>query len=121
MIVLLFYPSFSGRFPTTGYRISGESAIYKFLEKQPKNSLIATLSDEGDNIPTFAQRSVLVAREYALPFHLGYYSQIRQRITDLIHAQYSQDITAAQRLIQKYGVDFWLVERYSFFPGVFNQ
>ncbi|WP_103123891.1 hypothetical protein [Nostoc cycadae] len=111
---LLLYPNFSGRFPTTDYRQSTASALYKFLQQQPKDTLVATLSDEADNIPTFAQRPILVGREYALPFHLGYYSQIRQRIIDLLHAQYSQDLTPAKQLIQKYGVDFWLIENTSF-------
>ncbi len=113
-IVLLFYPNFSGRFPTTDYRQSGEVSLYKFLQQQPQDILIATLADEADNIPTFAQRSILVGREYALPFHLGYYSQIRQRTSDLIDAQYSQDLIAAKQLIQKYKVSFWLVENTAF-------
>jgi hypothetical protein len=115
-VVLLFYPNFSGRFPTTDYRQSGEVSLYKFLQQQPQDILIATLADEADNIPTFAQRSILVGREYALPFHLGYYSQIRQRTSDLIDAQYSQDLVAAKQLIQKYKVSFWLVERTAFQP-----
>ncbi|HIK07885.1 MAG TPA: hypothetical protein IGS40_24880 [Trichormus sp. M33_DOE_039] len=114
VLVLLLYPNFSGRFPTTDYRQSTASALYKFLQQQPKDILVATLSDEADNIPTFAQRPILVGREYALPFHLGYYSQIRQRTIDLIQAQYSQDLTSAKQLIHKYGVDFWLVENTSF-------
>ncbi|MBD2363036.1 hypothetical protein H6G36_17895 [Anabaena minutissima FACHB-250] len=114
VIVLLLYPNFSGRFPTSDYRQSTASVLYKFLQEQPKDSLVATLADEADNIPTFAQRPILVGREYALPFHLGYYSQIRQRTIDLIHAQYSQDLTPAKQLIQKYGVDFWLLESTSF-------
>ncbi|QSJ20710.1 hypothetical protein JYQ62_09540 [Nostoc sp. UHCC 0702] len=119
--VLILYPNFSGRFPTTDYRQSGESALYKFLQQQPKDSLIATLSDEADNIPTFAQRSILVGREYALPFHLGYYSLIRQRTSDLIVAQYSQNLTAAKQLIQKYKVNFWLLERTAFQPEYLTE
>ncbi|MEA5504534.1 hypothetical protein VB735_15700 [Halotia wernerae UHCC 0503] len=115
-VVLLFYPNFSGRFPTTDYRQSGEVSLYKFLQQQPQDILIATLADEADNIPTFAQRSILVGREYALPFHIGYYSQIRQRTSDLIDAQYSQDLVAAKKLIQKYKVSFWLIEHTAFQP-----
>ncbi|MCW5312316.1 hypothetical protein GTQ43_00135 [Nostoc sp. KVJ3] len=113
-IALIVYPNVSGRFPTTDYRQSGELALYKFLQQQPKDSLIATLSDEADNIPTFAQKSILVGREYALPFHIGYYSQIRQRTTDLINAQYSQNLAAAKKLIQMYKVNLWLLERTAF-------
>ncbi len=113
---LFLYPNFSAGFPMTNFRVSGDSALYEFLKTQPKDILIASLSDEANNIPTFAQRSILVSREYALPFHLGYYRQIRQRTIDLIHAQYSQDLAAAKQLIQKYGVDFWLLERKAFTP-----
>jgi hypothetical protein len=113
---LVLFPHFSNGFPRTNYRLSNESALYKFFQKQPKNILIATLSDEANNIPTFAQRSILIGKEYALPFHLGYYRQIHQRSIDLIHAQYSQDLLAAQQLIQKYGITFWLLERVAFTP-----
>ncbi|WP_242056460.1 MULTISPECIES: hypothetical protein [unclassified Nostoc] len=113
---LFLYPNLSGRFPTTDYRVSRELNLYKFLQQQPKETLVATLADEADNIPTFGQRPILVGREYALPFHIGYYSQIRQRSIDLIRSQYSLDITAAKQLIQNYGVDFWLLERTAFQP-----
>jgi hypothetical protein len=119
--VLVLYPNLSGRFPTTDYRQSGESSLYKFLQQQPKDTLIATLSDEADNIPTFGQRAILVGREYALPFHLGYYSAIRQRTIDLIRAQYSPNLAAAKQLIQNYGVDFWLLERTAFKPEYLTQ
>ncbi|MBD2440793.1 hypothetical protein H6G69_29070 [Nostoc sp. FACHB-110] len=119
--ILFLYPNLSGRFPTTDYRVSTEGNLYQFLQQQPKDSLVATLADEADNIPTFAQRPILVGREYALPFHIGYYSQIRQRTIDLIHGQYSFDITSAQQLIQKYGVDFWLVERTAFQVEYLNK
>jgi hypothetical protein len=113
---LVLFPNFSKGFPKTNYRVSNESALYKFFQRQPKNILIATLSDEANNIPTFAQRSILVGKEYALPFHLGYYRQIHQRSIDLIHAQYSQDLLAARQLIQKYGITFWLLDRVAFTP-----
>ena len=114
---LILFPSFSSNFPATNYRVSGESGLYEFLQKQPQDSLIATLSDEANNIPTFTQRSVLIGKEYALPFHLGYYRQIRQRSLDLIEAQYSPELAPIQQMIQKYGIDFWLLERTAFTPG----
>ena len=114
--VLVLYPHFSGDFPKTNYRVSGEGALYEFLQQQPKNILIATLSDEANNIPTFAHRSILVSKEYALPFHLGYYRQIRQRAIDLIRAQYSPNLAVAKSFVQKYGVNFWLLNREAFTP-----
>lgn len=114
--LLILFPSFFPSFPATNYRISGEGALYQFLQKQPQDSLIATLSDEANNIPTFGRRSVLIGKEYALPFHLGYYRQIRQRSMDLIEAQYSPDLAPVQQIIQRYGIDFWLLDRSAFTP-----
>lgn len=121
LVILLFYPNFLKNYPKSDYRIGTHAELYRFLLAQPKDSLSATLSDEADNLPTFSKRATLTAREYALPFHLGYYSQIRQRTIDLIEAQYSQDLTPAKKLIQKYGVDFWLLERSAFQAEYLNS
>lgn len=114
--VLVFYPQISGNFPRTNYRVATDGTLYQFLQQQPKGTLVASLSDAANNIPTFAQRSILFSKEYALPFHLGYYRQIQQRSLDVIQAQYSPDLTKAQATIQKYGIDFWLLERSTFTP-----
>ncbi|MGD1851770.1 MAG: hypothetical protein ACFCBU_14660 [Cyanophyceae cyanobacterium] len=84
--------------------------IYEFLKGQPKDILVASLAKEADNIPTFAQRSVLAASEYAIPYHWGYYQQLRQRIEDTIVAQYSSDLNVIADFIDQYEVDYWLVE-----------
>ncbi|MGV0029192.1 hypothetical protein [Phormidesmis priestleyi] len=115
-IVLVFYPQTSSEFPSTNLRIGRDTALYQFLQTQPKDTLIATLSDEANNIPTFAQRSVLFSKEYSLPFHLGYYRQIRQRILDIIEAQYSPDLALAKQAIERYHITFWLIERSALTP-----
>ncbi len=114
---LILFPNLSSNFPATNYRVSSEGGLYEFLQKQPQDSLIATLSDEANNIPTFAQRSVLIGKEYALPFHLGYYRQIRQRGLELIEAQYSPELAPVQQMVERYGIDFWLLDRTAFTPG----
>ena len=67
-------------------------------------------------LPTFSQRSILVGREYAIPYHFGYYSQFRQRVVDLTQAQYSQNIADVKTFIQKYQIDFWLLDGGAFTP-----
>ena len=103
--------------PQRRFRIGKEIAFYDFLAGQPKDALIATLDDEADNIPSFSARSVLVAREYSLPYHLGYYDRMRERAVDLINAQYSQDLGEVKRFIDKYGVDLIVVDKKAFEPG----
>jgi len=102
----------------SGYYVVGQApTLYQFLQQQPKNSLIASTDEEASNLPVFAQRAVLVGREYANPYHIGYYRQIRQRAKDLIQAQYSPDLAVVKAFIQTYGINFWLLHRAAFQPG----
>jgi hypothetical protein len=103
-------------FPLTKYKEGHFPALYQFFQQQPKDSLIASVSEEADNLPTFAQRSILVGREYAIPYHWGYYRQFRQRTIDLIQAQYSLNLEEVKQFIQRYGVDFWLLDKTAFTP-----
>lgn len=110
---LLIHPNLLNNFPTTAYKIGRATELYKFFQAQPKDILIASLSPEANNIPTFSKRSILVSAEYSLPYHTKYYAQIRQRAIDLINAHYSLHLTEVQNFIQKYGVDFWLLNSWA--------
>lgn len=103
-------------FPRTDYVVGGAPSLYEFFAQQPKDILIASLAEEANNLPTFSKRSILVGREYANPYHVGYYRQISQRATGLIRAQYSQDLSEVQNFIRTYGVDFLLLDRTAFTP-----
>lgn len=107
------------RILTSGHvQIQGEHPkLYEFFAQQPPDSRIASLTPEADNLPVFSGRSVLVSREAALPFHLGYYQQIQQRVNDLLIAHYSSDPAILRQVTQQYGIDFWLVRRDTFQPA----
>lgn len=113
---LILYPAFVDNFPKTSYQVGGAQQLYQFFAQQPKDTLIASLAEEANNLPTFSQRSILAGREYAIPYHVGYYRRFRERTVELIEAQYSQDLAPALQLIEKYGIDFWLLEPTSFTP-----
>ncbi|HXG92676.1 MAG TPA: hypothetical protein VNN73_09960 [Blastocatellia bacterium] len=106
----------TGSWIDTRYKKGEHPELYEFLSRQPKDALVASLSNEADNLPVFARRSILVGKETAIPFHKGYYSQIRQRAIDLIHAQYSPHLSELQSFIQKYGIAFLLVDDDTFTP-----
>jgi hypothetical protein len=108
--VLLLSPQFY-LFPKVSYVRGTVPSLYKFFAQQPKDILIASLAKEADNIPSFSQRSILVGREYSLPYQLGYYKPIRQRITDLIRAQYSLDLAEVREFVRKYKIDYWMIDR----------
>lgn len=112
----LALPFLSGTVVDTRYKTGENPRLYEFLAAQPRDILIASLSNEAESLPVFARRSNFVGREIALPYHKGYYSQIRQRAIDLINAQYSPDIAELQGFIRKYGVDYLLVDRNAFAP-----
>ncbi|OKH56331.1 hypothetical protein NIES2101_00700 [Calothrix sp. HK-06] len=118
---LVLYPTTLKTFPKTLYVVGSAPALYEFLQKQPTNSLVASLAEEADNIPPFAKQSILVGKEYALPFHTKYYAQFSQRMTDLINAQYSQDINQVVNFIDKYRVKYWLLERNAFEPEYISK
>lgn len=111
-IAALLYPTYAVQaYPQRlGYVTAKNPELYKFLRQQPKDVIIATLSESGDFIPSFAQRRVLTAREYSIPYHWDYYKQIRQRTQDLIQAQYSSSPADLKQFIQQYQVDLWLVD-----------
>ena len=98
------------------YQKGKSPEIYQFFAQKPKDILIASLSEEANYIPTFSQRSVLFAWEYAIPYHLSYYSQIKQRATEFVWAQYHSDIQWMKNFINTYGIDFLILDREAFMP-----
>jgi hypothetical protein len=101
-------------FPTTDYITGKVPELYKFFAQQPKDILIASLADEANNLPVFAKRSILVGWRFQSPFKRDFHNKFRQRALDLIQAQYDLALDRVKGFIQKYGIDFWLVERNAF-------
>jgi hypothetical protein len=116
VVLLVAYPLLFQQIPYTLYVQGKAPGLYQFLRQTPKSTLVASLEWEADNLPTFAQRSVLATPEYAIPYHLGYYRLFRQRVLDTIRAQYSPNLPVLQQVIQTYGVDYWLVHQNAFTP-----
>jgi len=110
----VLYPLSLKRFPKANY-VAGESpGLYQFFATQPVDLRVASLAKEADNLPTFAGRSVLVAREYAIPYHWGYYRLFRQRMMDLLQALYSPNLAVVLAFNRQYSIDFWLLDRDTF-------
>jgi hypothetical protein len=110
-LILILSPKLYYDFPNDSYIIGQRPTIYQFFAQQPEDVLIASLTREADNIPSFSQRSVLVSREYAIAYHNGYYQRLRQRVQDQLRAQYSPEMSMITDFIRNYGIDYWLVDR----------
>jgi hypothetical protein len=88
--------------------------LYRYLQTLPKDVLIAGHPEEMDNIPLFARRKVLVNQELSLPYFTGYYAQVRQRLFAMLAAYYTTDIQDVQHFVQRYSVDYILVNTQHF-------
>lgn len=120
-LVVVLYPLTMSGYPYTSGVRGNSPELYTFLANQSKTTMVAGLSLEANNIPTFSQRSVLVSREVAIPYHMGYYQEIRRRAQQLIAAQYSPDPAAVKTFIQRYGVTHWLLEKTAFDLAQLNR
>jgi len=116
LFAVMLAPTISGPIVDTRYKKGEAPGLYEFLSNQPKDILVASLSNEADTLPMFARRSILGGKETALPFHKGYYGQIRQRAIDLINAQYSPELSELQSFIRKYAVNYLLIDNDAFTP-----
>ncbi|MBO9999701.1 MAG: hypothetical protein J7641_11980 [Cyanobacteria bacterium SID2] len=119
---IAIFPIFLEEFPKTNTLVRGKAeALYEFFQKQPKDISIASISKEADNLPTFAKRSVLVAQEYAIPYHYGYYQKFRKRAVTVFEAQYSPNLETVKQAIDRYDIDFWLLDFNAFAPDYFSD
>ncbi|WP_206603153.1 hypothetical protein [Leptolyngbya ohadii] len=118
---LLLYPAYEPWFLKLNYKTAPNPQLYQFFAQQPKDTLIASLVQDVDFVPTFSNRSILVGREYAIPYHNGYIIPFRQKANDLIRAQYSPDRATLDAVIRQYGIDFWVISRDSFRPEFLQE
>ncbi|MEB3229489.1 MAG: hypothetical protein VKJ64_00655 [Leptolyngbyaceae bacterium] len=113
-IIVVGYSLLVAEFPLATYQYGTYPQLYEFLQSQPSTIRVASLTNEVNNIPTFAQRSIVTGSEYAIPYHVGYYQQLRQRTNELIEAQYSLNQRDIAQFIETYAVTFWLVDQGAF-------
>ncbi len=99
-----------------GFFHDDHPAVTAYLRAQPKDILVAGASADVDSVPTFARRRILVGRKHALPYHLGYYGELRERIEALIDAYYAESPSEVADFAARYGVDVFLVNRAAFEP-----
>lgn len=110
------YPLILREFPNAAYHTAYNQTLYPFFAEKPKDIMIASLSETANDIPTLSRRSVLASSETANPYHMGYYKLIEERTIDLMLAHYNPTLDAAKYLIDKYSIDFFLVEANTFTP-----
>lgn len=110
---LALYPArFDGNFV-----VDRTPEITEYLRALPPDALVVGAPVEADSVPAFSGRRVLVNREYALAYHLGFYRQVERRADDVIAAYYAESPRELQELASRYGVTVFLVSRAAFDPA----
>lgn len=121
LAIVAGFPFLADAVGQRGYVIGEYPGLYEFLQGQAKDRRIASLHQEADNLPSFAKRSVLVAREYAIPYHQGYYHSFRKTLADLVEAYYATEPSVVRDVTDRYGVHYWLVGRNDIDPGTVDR
>lgn len=88
-----------------------------FLQGLPKDALVAAHPLEADNVPLISRRKVLANQELSLPYQMGYYKAIRQRIFDFFEAYYAWDWGKIEEFAKKYGITALVVNKTHFTPS----
>lgn len=126
IIILFFYSTIYALIPSNfldkqGWIVGNNQKIYEFLSKTPMDTLVGSLSNEASNIPAFALRSVLTARELAVPYHMGFYSEFSDRMRRMIFAQYAPTLNPMKKIIRDYDIDYWILDKEAFSKDYFSR
>jgi hypothetical protein len=96
------------------YRTGEATGLYEALSREPRDARVATLSWQGNYVPALTRRAVLAAREYAIPYHLGYFREFEKGVRATIEAQYSEDPAVLAGFVATHGVTHFLVDHNAF-------
>jgi hypothetical protein len=91
-----------------------EREMLSFLEGLPKDALVAGHPMDMDNVPLLARRKVLANRELSLPYYVGYYTEVRRRLLDMLAAYYATDWREIEAFANRYRVDAMVVRKAHF-------
>lgn len=94
-----------------GMVVGHDPALYRFIAAAPKDVVVASLSEDAENLPSFSQRSTLFSSQCALAYHRGYYQKMQERAIDLLRAQYTPDPAVLGEVLQKYRADYFVLDR----------
>jgi hypothetical protein len=87
-----------------------EHLLYSVLKKLPADAMIAAPPGLANNIPLYAEKSVFLSNEAYVPFHRNYFLTMKARLKDWLIAYYATDSRSVVALIQKYGINYIIVQ-----------
>ena len=96
------------------YIVAPSPELYDFLISLPKDVLVAGHPAPMDNVPVFAKRSVFINEESSLPYHVNFYSIIKERTYAFFKAYYSADCKEIYDFCKKYNITCLVVYDFHF-------
>jgi hypothetical protein len=110
-LALVALPFVQPALPMMNYVHGHAAALYAFLQSgRARPGAVATLAEEGGVMPAFARRSVVSARQFLVPYSMGYFAQVDRRSRDLLTAHAAPAAATLAAFVDRYGVAYVLVE-----------
>jgi hypothetical protein len=91
--------------------------ISAYLRTLPPETIVLAPPVESDSVPAFSGRRVLMNREYALAYHLGYYREVERRVRDGIAMYYAETPRQLVALADAHGVTAVILDPAAFDPA----
>ncbi len=100
---------------------SAHAELYRWAEGLPKKTLIAGHPEVLEGIPLFAARRVLATEETSNPYFVGYWRRMEERLYSLFDAYYGEDLETLRNLVERYEIDYLVVDETTFEPEFFAR
>jgi len=89
--------------------------LYHAIRELPGRPMIAAWPTLASELPIMTGRTVLINKEQAHPWWTDYWKEVRERTHEFWRAYYTNDPDELKRVVDKYGIDYWVVE-----PNYYN-
>lgn len=95
--------------------------LYEAIRQLPGRPMIAAWPMRASDIPLMTGRTVLVNREQAHPWWSGWWDEVTERTQEFWRAYFTGDPAELKRVVDKYGIDYWVVEPRYYRRGSLNR
>ena len=115
LLVALGIPEFKHRLDPDDLRARRyrHHRLYQAIRELPGRPMIATNPNLSE-VPLMTGKSVLLMRELSHPFWTKLWMEVKRRTFDYYRAYFATEPDRLRSFIQKYGVDYWVVDRRDF-------
>ncbi len=91
-------------------RVFDRHGLYQAIRELPGRPMIAAWPRLASELPLMTGRTVLFNKEQAHPWWTDYWDEVTERTHEFWRAYYTRDPAELKRVVDKYGIDYWVVE-----------